>query len=137
MSEMLIRVVSKVNATDIYKDCQLSKRGDVIEACPDGWPWSVSELTSPAWRILKCPQLTLDGARAFLAPERPVDEFDLRKTLQRHMYKLDIDSALIPAALAAYLADDTRTSGSFSVALSRNEINALKVTKARIPDPAL
>ena len=32
-----------------------TKRGDVIEICPDGWGWSDAELTHPDWRIIRSP----------------------------------------------------------------------------------
>lgn len=32
-----------------------TKRGDVIEICPDGWGWSDAELNHPDWRVIRSP----------------------------------------------------------------------------------
>lgn len=47
--EFLIRVESKGD------DPMLTQPGDVVVACPDGWGWSVKELTNPHWRIVRVP----------------------------------------------------------------------------------
>lgn len=44
--ELLVRLVDKTAAEDA------SKRGDVVSACPDGWPWSAEERTNPDWLII-------------------------------------------------------------------------------------
>ena len=55
MSELLVRVHDKINE-DFYLNCQCTKRGDVIVARPDGWPWGKEELANPDWRNRKPPQ---------------------------------------------------------------------------------
>lgn len=44
--EVLVRLIDKGAA----EDC--SKRGDIVDVCPDGWAWSTAELTNPDWLIL-------------------------------------------------------------------------------------
>jgi hypothetical protein len=54
--EILVRVVDKYQP-DPEKNHLVSKRGDVIAVCPDGWGWSLEERTSPDWRIISSPIL--------------------------------------------------------------------------------
>jgi hypothetical protein len=61
MAEFLIRVVDKGVAVDF------AKRGDVIAAQPDGWPWTTFEKAWDEWRIvsvLGVPQTLVDAALA-------------------------------------------------------------------------
>jgi len=69
MAEMLLRVVDKINDTDDALNAQCTKRGDVIVICPDGWPWSETERTSPDWKIVKVPGVAVDDLTGFLAEE--------------------------------------------------------------------
>lgn len=140
MSELLIRVQDKVNA-DFYLDCQCTKRGDVIVARPDGWPWGHDELTAPFWRILKVPALPLAEAEALTGPELPVDPQSPGRTLRRRAFKLDLDALLaapaIPQALKDYIRDDTRAAATFMVVLPLVAVRAVKVAKPAIADPAV
>lgn len=135
MSELLVRVHSKSNPLDLYKDCQLTKRGDVISACVDGWPWGKEELTNPAWRIFKIPVLPLDEALALTVPEFPQDINDQRLTLLKRIFRLDVDNALLPLDLKAYLLDDLRVAPTFTVTLPLSTVRSLKLAKQRVLDP--
>lgn len=137
MAELLIRVADKINTDDFYRNCQCTKRGDVIVASPDGWPWGKDELVLTFYRILKIPVLPLAEAQAFCAPEVDVDPLHPSRTLQKRMFRLDIDNAIIPAALKAYLQDDSRTSPSFTVNLTLTQIRSLKLVRPPITDPAV
>jgi hypothetical protein len=64
--EFLLRVVDKGAAVDF------AKRGDVIAACADGWPWSALELSWDEWRIvsvLGVSQTLVDAALATAPPD--------------------------------------------------------------------
>lgn len=63
MAELLVRIVDRggVDAAIGYGD---SKAGDVISACPDGWPWSAEERTNPMWRIVWVADLTQEEVEA-------------------------------------------------------------------------
>lgn len=137
MAEFLIRVVDKVNAEDFYRDCQCLKRGDVVWAADDGWPWSREELVAPYWRVIKVPALPLSEAQAFLASEKDSDPAHPSRTLQRRAFKLDLDALTSIGPLATYLADDTRTQPFFTVsgAARLSAFRAAKVLKAPIADP--
>lgn len=120
MAELLVRVVDKRNLNDPYKDAQLTKRGDVIVVCPDGWAWSVKEQTNPEWRIVKLPQMTVSEASVYLAPEMNTDPHNPSRVLQARAFSLDVDR-LNPAPDR----------------MSAVAVQALKVTKSKRIDPAV
>lgn len=91
MAELLVRIVDKVNTDDFYRNCQCTKRGDVIAAQPDGWPWGREELATPDWRILSVPDMTVSEASVFLSAERDVDPRHPSRTLQRRAFKINLD----------------------------------------------
>lgn len=138
MAELLIRVVSKVNLDDIYKDVKLTKRGDVIVAQPDGWLWGSEELRNPDWRILKWPSISVADAQPLLSEEIPDAPWPIPgqkdPMLQRRGFYLDVDSVVIPNALRNYINDASRTEPFFVI---NNEITliALKIKKAKRIDP--
>lgn len=134
MAELLLRVVDKVNPDDPYKDVQLTKRGDVVTALPDGWAWSSEEQRNPHWRILKWPSLTLSAATVFLSPEidsKPQLTGE-NPMLQRRGFAFDLDAPALPAALKAWLADDTRAEPFFTVP---DGITLAMVRKKKPPRP--
>jgi CxxC motif-containing protein len=90
MSELLVRVKDRTHK-DFYIDCGLTKRGDVIAVCPDGWNWGTEEISNPDWRIIKT-DLTEDEASVFLSPERDKDPTQPSRTLQFRAFKIDLDS---------------------------------------------
>jgi hypothetical protein len=115
MAQLLIRVVSKENPFDTYKDVKLTKRGDVIMAVEDDHVWGAIELTHPDWRILRCPNMTMAQARA------------------QH---LDVDHPGIPVAVRAYLADRRRTSPDYTMPNWFKLYSIRKVRPRRI-DPTI
>lgn len=131
MAEFLVRVHNKVNPDSVYADVKCLKRGDVVTVCPDGWPWSASELTNAFWRIVKVPAMTMSEAQAFLAGE-PGDPIT-NKMLQRRQFKLDVDSATLTTAVRDWIADDTRAVPYLEVALLTSR--SLKTLKPPILDP--
>ena len=137
MAELLLRVVSKTAPEDLRRDTKLTKRGDVIVVKPDGWRWVGRELTSPQWRILKVPALSVSEASMLLAGEPPDDLVRPSLTRQRRMYRLDIDNAALPVALQGYLADSTREKPAFIVNIDIDQIRRMVIRKPKIADPGL
>ena len=89
MAELLVMVEDRVSP-DPHRNVKLPKRGDVVVACPDGWPWSPAERTAPFWTIVRCPGLPADATSGLLAPE-PGDEI-VQRTLQGRAFGLDLDA---------------------------------------------
>lgn len=113
MAELLIRVADRVHARDVARDQEQPRRGDVIVIQPDGWTWSVRELTAPHWRILRLSGVSADALAKWLEPEAwTVDDLNLpdpdRPPLGRRVRRLNLDAALLPAAFKAWLADNAR-----------------------------
>jgi hypothetical protein len=69
MCELLVRTVDKVNADDKVTDNVLTKAGDVIVVCPDGWVWSETEKAAPFWTIIKVPGAPVSWGEQFLGKE--------------------------------------------------------------------
>ena len=141
MAELLIRVVSKTNAADPYRDAKLAKRGDVICVQADGWSWSEMEKTNPDWRILKWPSVSVSEASLLLTPELPTaakvsGDMPDDPMLQLRGFHLDIDAATMPKALRTYLADATRKQ-PFVIMPSQITVAALKRQKAKRSNPAV
>jgi hypothetical protein len=118
MSELLVRVIDKVNADDPYLDVQCTKRGDVIVAVPDGWEWGRAELADPQYRIVKLPLVPLAVGESFLGREFNTNPSAPSRMLQRRAFRLDVDA--LPADAATMTAD---------------ELLAIKVRKPKRPDP--
>lgn len=97
MAELLVRVVDKVGP-DVYADAKLTKRGDVIVVCMDGWAWGTEELGNPAFRILRIPGVEPDALSWLLVGEPESNPQQPSKTLQRRAFKLDLDSAAVTKA---------------------------------------
>lgn len=140
MAELLVFAKDRVNETDFYKNLRLYKRGDVVVVCPDGWPWGKEELTSPLFRIVSIPSMTVSEASQFVAPEVDTDPLNPSKTLKRRQFKIDLSNASIAASLKQWLADDTRAvpivkPSDFGI--TKAAFNALKVDKGVTPDPAI
>jgi hypothetical protein len=88
--ELLVRVVDKVNPSDPAKNRQLTKRGDVIAAFPDGHQWGTQERANPDWRIIRVSGMTQVEAESFLSPEHPPDLVN-RYVLRKRSKKIDLD----------------------------------------------
>lgn len=130
MAEFIVRTLDR-KADDFYQDAKLTKRGDVIAVCPDGWKWSQIELTSPDWVILKVPGMSTDDAAAWLAPEIAQDPAASTKTLQVRGSKVDLD---ILAKVAPELTDVKRPQ---TVLVPTADFVAARELKEKIPDPAV
>jgi hypothetical protein len=136
MAELLIRVQDSQTTGDVIFDSQVSRRGDVIVAMPDDWPWGDMELTHPFWRILKISNVTVSDASVLTSPEIEDDPLHPRRTLQFRMNSFDIDGQGIPVPLKNYLNDDTRVQPTFSFpGLNSASFAALVKRKPKIPDP--
>jgi len=103
MAELLVRTVDKINE-DFYLNLQCTKRGDVIVVCEDGWSWGKDELNSDQHAIIKLPGVAVDDVAHLLAPEPQTDPHNPSATLQKRLWKLDLDH---PAAKAKQLDKDT------------------------------
>lgn len=136
--ELLLRVVDKFHP-DPYVDVQHTKRGDVVAACADGWPWGTLEKSNPEWRILRWPSLLQADAESLtsweipLSPQAPPAVSDRMRQVRGFGLKLD-DNAAIPADMLAYLADSTRTEWGFDVP-DTITISDLKYKKSKRQDP--
>lgn len=132
---MLVRVVDKVNRNDPYLDVKLLKRGDVVVVCPDGWQWSALELKSADWRVMHFPDLSVEKAEAFLGPEFDTDPKNPSKMLRRRAFKVDLDSAILPADVKAAVAEGAKIETKVAVRLTESAALSLKVEKVRLEDP--
>lgn len=140
MAELLVRVVSKTNEDDHYKDVKLLKRGDVVVVLADDWPWTVIERQNPEWRILKWPNISIEAAERLLLPEIPEEPPVLPElpdpSLQARRFYLNLDDPWLPLDMQVYLADDTRVN-PFYVMPEHITMADIKLTRPRRPDPAV
>lgn len=145
MAELLVRVVDK-RGTNLYLDCQCTKRGDVIVAQPDGWPWGKEEVSNPDWRIIKIPGAAPESFASLLQPELAPDPRNPPRTLQRRWYHLDLDDPSLDEALKVYVSDGSRQSASIVVSRVKGgtagesiveDLLALTKQRPSIPDPAV
>jgi len=83
MSELLIRIVDKVNPNDPALDLQCLKRGDVVTIGEDGWGWSAKELANSDWKVMYFPGASMSAAQSYLAPELPNGPDDLSPKRRR------------------------------------------------------
>lgn len=132
MCELLLRVVSKANPDDPVLDSKLTKRGDVIVAVEDGWAWSQPERSNPHWRIIRLPNVTLSEAQSFLAPEPEDTPETPSRFRQRRAFRFDIDNPALPAAFAAWLADDSRAQPARTVNFDWQQLVAFRKRVAAV-----
>lgn len=140
MCELLVRVVDKIN-DDFYKNCECTKRGDVIVGKEDGWAWGKEELANPDWRIVALPGVPLSHVMALLQYELQVDPNHRSRTTQKRAFKLDLDALVAPASRgnthASAMADAKRVTPVVQIDLSPEEITPLILAKPAIHDPAI
>lgn len=122
MAELLILSRSRVHATDPERDEEQPRRGDVIAVRPDGWPWGGKERSLPQFRILALPGVAVTAVERWLEREQWTAEDLLlpendRPRLGRRVRRLNLDAALLPAPIKAYLADDLRSQSIRTVAV--------------------
>lgn len=102
--ELLVRIRNKTSP-DVYQNCRLTKRGDVIAVRPDGHPWGKRELSNPDWRIIRVPiSLAEAGALIDKEPGNP----RTNRMLQRRSFYLNVDWSELPAGVKSWILDDTR-----------------------------
>lgn len=96
-------------------------RGDCVAVCENNWPWTSAELTNPAWRIVKVPDMSVEEAYTYLV-EDPGNE-ELGYLPQRRKYMIDQGRFIYPST-KAFVDDDTRQVPflTVSAALLRNVI---------------
>ena len=133
MCEILLRVRDKVNDADPYLDAQCLKRGDVVVVVENGWPWSEAELTNPDWRILKLPNVSVEFAEAFLAPEVDTDPTRPSRMLRRRALRVAVNA--LPAAVRTWLADETRAQPTRTMNVTEAQLWNLREGKTPLPDP--
>ena len=124
--ELLIRVVDRCEPGQTPRPDQ-SQAGDVIAACPDGWPWSDAERDSPEWRIVRLP-LTQTEADALTATEVVTPSTPKDTILNRRVYKLDLAKWAPP--IVAALDDPAIATTIVDVSADLANIRATVVQKA-------
>lgn len=134
MATIVLRIADQF-ATDALAHATKELRGDVVEVVPDGWPFSAAELAHAAWRIVSLPAVSLDEARSFAAPGH-VAPWEGRIAPAR-AFGLDLDGPPVPAGLAAFLADDSRSVPVFTSDLTAAQLGALRVARVPAPHPAV
>lgn len=133
MAELLVRVIDKIN-DDFYKNCQCTKRGDVIAVKPDGWLWSSEELRNPDWRIIKTSS-TVEECKSFLKSQEDgklITDVTKSKTLLKRAVKLNIDDTIISTVLKTSISDNSR---SIKIDFQLIDINSIKIVKDFVVDP--
>jgi len=86
MCEMLVRVVDKVNEADPYAHARLTKAGDVIVICEDGWEWGRAE-GPPDYMVVRVPGAPV-GVLSGLLADQPSNGEDVLR--QRRAFGLDM-----------------------------------------------
>lgn len=67
--EALVRIVDKTDPKNAINDAWLTKAGDVIVVCPQGWKWSKEELNNPEWVILRIKNMSLAEGQSYMTPQ--------------------------------------------------------------------
>lgn len=86
------------------KAVRLWKRGWVIHAAADGWPWSEKERTNSDWLIIRAPLSAADGA-GLVTPE--IGD-PLTRILRKRGFRIDLDALGIGTARTAELVSLSR-----------------------------
>jgi hypothetical protein len=102
--------------------------GDVIAVCPDGWAWSVQELTNPKWRIVRHSGIGVGEANDWLAPKLSavldISGHPIRLAFRaKRLNPTSLNS--LPGQVGQWWADDSRSVpikdfSAVSVTLVRN-----------------
>lgn len=123
--QLLIRVIDRPDQ-DRRLRCGRFHRGDIIAAMPDDHEWSRRERRNRHWRILKIPSLTQAEVDALLSPE--LDPGGTKAFVWKRRIRLDIDAPTLPARIANYLADGTRS----QIALPITEAGELALIRSLV-----
>lgn len=123
--EFLIRIRDR-GGVDPPKGFGDSKAGDVIAACPDSWAWTVAELTSPDWRIVRAPltQVEVDGLLAPGAGDPATGPVYKRKM------RVNFSLSSLPAAIRNWARDDSRSTPIFDATSQVTKLRAAVELKA-------
>jgi hypothetical protein len=108
MAELLIRVADKTSP-DADKNELLTKAGDVICVCPDGWPWSAAERSNPEWRIVRLPGIAPSTFTDLLEPEMGANNAMTRKRARGLNVKAAAFKALALSSSPVTLSAGART----------------------------
>jgi hypothetical protein len=135
-SYLIIRARDRTR-NEFYADARDYKRGDVVAAYDaDTRLLGGRVLTSPNYRILHAVNLPLAEALQLTAPQvLTANDAASEKTLARRGFNFDLDSALLPPALEAYLADDTRKEPLFVLNAPLAVLRTLRRSKVKVADP--
>ena len=113
MTELYIRIEDKVHF-DPVRDRRFSKRGDVITAHEDNWPWGLRELTGLSHRIVRISALPFDAEVIELLQEEVPINFDPEFSTRAwddplgHFRFININLDALPAGLASLFIPGTR-----------------------------
>ena len=93
MAELLVRVLEREGAP-----VGRLKPGDVVTVAPDGHEWSQTELTNPAWRIVKVPGVPPAFFTELLEPRMSPDG---RLALDRRVRCIDMTDQWLQGVIAS------------------------------------
>ena len=99
MAEAMIALTDKLPSTSpLYAKNHLAL--DIIVVCPDGWPWTPTELTNPDWRLIKIPGVDPAVISQFCDPRLDVQGNVIR------MRDWCFDVTQIPAAVMTFIQNN-------------------------------
>lgn len=105
MVELVVVATDLVNGGDFYRNCQVYKRGMVIDWGPDGADWGPVVLGNPNWLIVSLPAETSQTVSVLLTPEMPVDPLAPSPTLRRRGFRLDLDNPALQPLIISGMTD--------------------------------
>lgn len=108
-SEILVQMThSRPLTGDPLIDSKTWRPGDVIDAREIGHPgWGREELALPMFRVIRLPNIPIEVARLWLAPEMP-DSPTPPRTLQMRMHSFHHEHDKLPADLRRCLKDGAK-----------------------------
>ena len=138
MSEVLIRVVDKINLDDVDRNSMLLKRGDVVTIQPDGHNWGTQELSNPDWRIVRILGMTRAEADALMEEDFTIDSNGslvlsgtaVKSAGIRRKRRIALNSVEWDASHLAALLDNTRATPIVEVT-SKNLSQRQALTEAK------
>ncbi len=134
MAELLVCAADK-EPPDPYVDAKAYKRGDVVVVCPDRWVWGMGELSSPNFRIVRVPGITVTQASTFLGEEFNTDPENPSLVLRRRAFYLDLDDPLFESLFPGWVSDDARQISMRRFHLTLPQLLQLKKPRPSLDDP--
>lgn len=131
--EMLVRTVDKTHPDPLI-NCSMTKRGDVIVVVENGHSWGDKDKTEPFWRIIKCPRIDVEMARAALLGPEMATTNPPSRVLRSHWYYLDLDGLV---GLRDFILDDRRRSAFKVLNIDFNELLAFRKQRESLIDDAV